>query len=197
MKLLIGFLIFFITTITIASDLKPKPMLLCNNKSVWGRVEKLILVDKNLEIDAKVDTGAAMASLSATDISFFKSDNKTWVQFAVYRPNTQEKIIFTKLLVRTIHILKRKEEGTNKNSRSQFAQNNYSIRPVIILPICIGNREKNIYVNLVDRRNFRYPMLLGREILKQFKVVVDVAQDHIVQSRCLQDKAISARSEIF
>lgn len=152
----------------------------CNGKSIFGNYENVVLLEKNLSIDAKLDTGAEMASLSAKNIVIFNRNHQTFIQFDVILPH--ETITFTKSLIGYVRILNRKENVEN-NFYSK-----YSVRPVIKMPLCIGNRQENIAVNLVDRSDFRYPMLLGKEVLMQWNAVVDVSQQHLTHPQCNSSK---------
>lgn len=148
-----------------------------DSKPVLGNVEKVILIEKNIELNAKLDTGATTASVSAKNIKIFKNNNKNWVQFTVYIPQTQKEITFTKPLLRFSHILKRQDENTL--SRKEFSN-----RPVVDFWICIGNQKENISVNLIDRTQFRYPMLLGSDAIKKLNILVDVSQQYRSKPNC-------------
>lgn len=51
------------------------------DKTVYGLNEYARLVDIDLEVAAKLDTGAKTASLSARDIKRFKRNGESWVRF--------------------------------------------------------------------------------------------------------------------
>lgn len=174
-----GFLlIFFVGYTSCFAAPQPAADISCDGKQIVGRIENVILADKNIPIEAKLDTGATMASLSAIDVSQFTADNKTWVKFTLYIPATQQKIIITKPLIRYTKILNRAEEN---ESNAGDGMNQYSIRPVISMPVIIGHQQANILVNLADRTHFHYPMLLGDDALKAFKVLIDVSQEHVTR----------------
>jgi hypothetical protein len=156
--------------------------IMCNGKQVLGKIEKVVLLDKNLLLDAKLDTGAAMASISATDIETFKRDNKDWVRFSVYSPTTHLKTTFVKPLIKYVHILKRKEENNKKMSLND---KQYGSRAVVPFLICIGDQKKIVNVNLIDRTQFLYPILLGSSTLNQFNVLVDVSQKYLTSPKCV------------
>src|SRR5438128_12374891 len=71
--------------------LKPFPTLLCllclpgvsaaAEKTVYGLNEYAKLAGIDLEVAAKLDTGAKTASLSARDIKRFKRNGESWVRF--------------------------------------------------------------------------------------------------------------------
>jgi hypothetical protein len=50
-------------------------------------------------------------------------------------------------------------------------------RPVILLGICLGYFYKEIEVNLVDRSDFNYPMLIGRSFMAD-SFIVDPSACH-------------------
>lgn len=142
----------------------------CNGKQILGHTANVILLDKNLTLLAKLDTGAEGSSLSATNIKTFQRENKTWIQFTLNFPNTNEKITFTKPVIDYVRILKRSDElATDRKSRRE-----YSTRPVVAIPIQLGKTKKIIFVNLIDRTQFENALLLGRDDLKSFNVVIDV-----------------------
>lgn len=167
-----------ISTITQAEN----NQLICGGKEVLGGVEKVTLLDKGVSLDAKLDTGAAMASLSASDIKTFNRDNKVWVSFTMYSPATQTKITFEKPLLRYVRILKRKEEASN--TQTGLSDKQFGVRPVVPFSVCISDQKKTIPVNLIDRTQFKYPMLLGSGTLKEFHVLVDVSQQYLTVPKC-------------
>lgn len=167
-KVLIScFILLLAVSTTALSDPQQSQITYCDGKIVLGRIAKITLVDKDLTLDAKLDTGATMAALTATNIKIFNRDGKLWVQFTVNLPSVNKKVAFTEAVVRYTHILKRNEENTSDK---------YAIRPVISLIVGIGSQRKPILISLTDRSFFRYPMLLGSDALKKFNIVVDVSR---------------------
>jgi hypothetical protein len=167
-----------------ATTLTPANLATCGGKQVAGRIET-VLVDSKFLLDAKLDTGATMTSLSASDIKKFTRVNKTWLRFTVMLPGKQTPLILIAPLLGYTHILNRQEEmdsastsNDNKNPR-QLSQ-----RPVIALPICLGKQQQTLLVNLTDRSHFQYPMLLGTNALKKFHVLVDVGSNHLMPMHC-------------
>jgi len=124
---------------------------------ILGWVEWVKLLDGELRLKAKLDTGAANSSLDATDIVRFRRDGARWVRFTVSDPESDQQIKLEKPLVRNVRIIR--HDG------------NHQRRPVIKMPICIGNRKQEVEVNLIDRSNFIYPMLLGRSALEGFALI--------------------------
>lgn len=148
----------------------------CSGKQVLGSIETVNLVDKNVNLEAKLDTGADMTSLSATHIRKFMQNNKAWVQFTVDIPSEHKSISFTEPFYGYTHILKRNEENKNQ----QVIQTGpTSKRIVVLMPICIGNQLQKILVNLTDRSHFQYPMLIGKNAMEKLHLIVDVSQQHL------------------
>lgn len=143
----------------------------CDGKQIWGNVEKVFLVEKNVALDAKLDTGAEMTSLSAQHITYFKQKDRTWVRFSL--TDGAKTFFFIKPLEKMTTILMRQEE-------SQINKKIRTYRPVIKMVIRIGSQQKAVLVNLTDRRYFHYPMLIGKEALKNFNVLVDVNRNYLV-----------------
>ena len=54
-----------------------------NEITMYGFVEKATLVDKNLILSAKLDTGAKSASLNAADITPIKVKGESYLRFVV------------------------------------------------------------------------------------------------------------------
>lgn len=165
LTLVLAFL-FLVSPMVFAED--------CNGMHVFGRIEEVMLTDKKMVMDAKLDTGAVMASLSATNIKIIKRDDKSWVQFSVQLSDNAEKVVFTEPLVRVIKILNRAGEKDSSEI--------YSTRPVISMAVCVGDQERVVEVNLADRSRFRYDLLLGMQTIKQFNALIDVSKRHLMKA---------------
>jgi hypothetical protein len=116
-----------------------------------GWIEKAVLYPSGIIFHAKLDTGAKTTSINALDPEFFQRDGKRWSKFKITNRNS-ETITIEAPVVR---------EATIKR---HFGKQ--QIRPVIMLDICIGNVRKTEEVNLVDRANLNYQLLIGRNFLK-------------------------------
>lgn len=136
------------------------------DKTVYGLNEYVSLDDLDLEVAAKLDTGAKTASLSARDIKRFKRDGETWVRFYLAIADAHEKAI-ERPLARISKIKRRAGDYDADSGKS------YTARPVIELNVCMGKTRHTIEVNLTDRSAFQYPLLIGSEALKRLDAVVD------------------------
>jgi len=144
---------------------------LAEDKRLYGLHEHALLVDFEQLLEAKLDTGAKTASLHAYDIERFRRDGKSWVRF--YLDETKEQLI-ERPLKRISRIKRRADDYDEEDERSSSA------RPVIKLSVCMGNRVRQIEVNLTDRSAFRYPLLIGSDALKQFSALIDPSLEHVV-----------------
>ena len=56
-------------------------------------------------------------------------------------------------------------------------------RPVIHLPLCVGGRWGRAEINLADRGDFEYEILIGREFLAN-RVLVDSSRTFMSSEEC-------------
>lgn len=143
-------------------------------KIVYGYVEKVTLVDKNLNLSAKLDTGAKSASLSAIHIEEVEQDNKTYLRYIV--PSKQGPVEFMSEYLGKVRIKVR--AGEHKDGKIEPLR-----RPVVLLRVQLGNIEKAIPVNLTNRKRFNYPLLLGRDAIIAFSGLVDPSLTFTQKSR--------------
>ncbi|MBY4678798.1 ATP-dependent zinc protease family protein [Marinobacterium arenosum] len=136
-----------------------------DNKQIFGAIELSRFPGLQLELPARIDTGARSSSLHATDIVEFERDGAPWVRFNIPLGDDDEDAqTFERPLKRTIKI---KRKGTNSQRR-----------PVVELKIQVGSVSQRLEVNLTDRSNFEYPVLIGRDFLHDL-VVVDISKRFI------------------
>ncbi|HDZ16113.1 MAG TPA: ATP-dependent zinc protease [Methylophaga aminisulfidivorans] len=151
-----------------APPLCPKPAVVSNNtgnKLVVGRTEWLWLEAVNRVYEARVDTGAATSSISALDITPFEKDGKNWVRFRLAPDDGDDSFEVEAPLVRYVKI---RQASTDTLDR----------RPVASLTVRLGTMTEVAEFTLNDRTQMTYPILLGREFLRDV-AVVDVAKDNI------------------
>lgn len=134
-------------------------------KTIYGYVEKATLVDKNVLLSAKMDTGAKSASLSAVNIQEVDKDGKRYLHFTV--PTKEGDVDFTAEYLGRVKIKVRAGEN-GKPAKPEPIK-----RPVVLVRIRIGDRTRDIPVNLANRKRFIYPLLLGRDAIKAFSGIID------------------------
>ena len=135
-------------------------------KTVYGLNEYARLLDLDLEVAAKLDTGAKTASLSARDIKRFKRNGESWVRFYLAIDSAHAHPI-ERPLARVSKIKRRAGDYDAENADP------YTHRPVIALKVCMGKTLRTIEVNLTDRSAFQFPLLIGADALKRFDAQVD------------------------
>lgn len=128
-----------------------------NVKDIFGWVESVAVGKQRVVMLAKLDTGATTSSLHATSIQRFRRQGRRFVRFTLSDGNGGVGPRLEQPLVRMVRI--KKHAG------------NYERRPVIKLPVCLGDSERIVEFSLVDRSNFDQPVLLGRSALSGFALV--------------------------
>lgn len=147
-----------------------------NEKTLYGYIEKATLVEKNLTLSAKLDTGAKSASLNAHHIKEIQKNGKPYLSFIV--PSKEGDIYFECVYVGEVKIKLRAGERRATRLLTQAIK-----RPVVLMHIKIENKEELVRVNLTNRNRFIYPLLLGREAIIAFNGVVDPHLKYIFSSR--------------
>lgn len=135
------------------------------NKIVVGRVEWLWIEAVNRVYEARIDTGATTSSISALDITPFEKDGKRWVRFRLSPDDTDDSYEIEAPLVRYVRIRQASAQELDR-------------RPVAALTVRLGKMTEVAEFTLTDRTQMSYPILLGREFLRDV-AVVDVAKRNI------------------
>jgi hypothetical protein len=133
--------------------------------AVIGAVENLTLVKEKLQFPARIDTGATTSSLSAVGIQPFERDGRRWVRFQVKDAATGQLVKLSRPLERMVQI---KRHGAPSAER-----------PVVKLQVSIGKVRADCEFSLVDRSDYTFPALIGRNFLNG-KAMVDVSREYIV-----------------
>jgi len=131
-------------------------------KIVVGEVEDVILLPWGVKLPARIDTGASLSSLDARDL-------KVRDGFAEF--NLSKKYGGMHLRLPIVDWLTiRSSEASEK-------------RPIVEVEVCIGSRRVHLRVNLNDRSTVRYPLLIGRNALKEY-FLVDCMQERCSPPSC-------------
>ncbi|MCF4995828.1 ATP-dependent zinc protease [Pseudomonas syringae] len=139
--------------------------------TLYGRYEYIALPEIGGEVlKAKMDTGALTASLSAKDIETFTRDGDDWVRFRLGTKDGGNKVYEHKV-ARISKIKSRSEEDDEEREATEVTK-----RPVVDLELCLGNVKRTVEVNLTDRSNFNYPLLIGAKALREFGAAVNPAR---------------------
>jgi len=116
-----------------------------------GWIESVRILPEGLDLEAKIDTGADNSSIGVMNWQGFIRNDKEWIRFKV-RSNTGQSQLFERPLKRYT-LIKRKSTQSLK-------------RPVVNMWLCIGRDKILAQVNLAQRKNFKYQMLIGRSLLR-------------------------------
>ena len=108
------------------------------------------MLPSEVELEAKLDSGAENSSLHVERQRFFRRDGKRWVRFTI-EGESGRRVALERRVVRSAAIKRH-------NGRSD-------IRPVVEMKICLGSVTRKVEVNLVDRSRFEYSILIGRSFL--------------------------------
>ncbi len=146
-------------------------MTLCayaSEKEIIGWFEKARIFPGGYKLSAKIDTGADHSSLNVTDLTLFRREGEDWVRFTVVDDKGQEQKLEKKL----VRLTKIKRHSAPRQER-----------PVVLMGICVGHHYREVEVNLVDRGQFKFPLLIGRSFLSG-AFIVDPSKSYAVEPTC-------------
>jgi hypothetical protein len=138
------------------------------DKPIVGWIEYVTILPENLKIKAKLDTGARNSSLNAVNIVEFERAGEKYVRFDLTNWKGRTETIEAKL----IRMAKIKQHDSAPEHR-----------PVIRIGICLERVYREVEVNLVNRSNFNYQMLIGRSFLKG-AFAVDPSKTFTIKTDC-------------
>ena len=142
---------------------------------ILGWLEWTWLESSGVKIKTKLDTGAKTSSIDATNIKPFERNGDAWVRFTVplsLRTEDTDRGQDLKLERRVIKIIKIKDHIRAPASRY-----------VVNMSICINGKMIDTPVSLANRKNFNYPLLLGRSALRE-NILVDSSLTFIASRSC-------------
>ena len=131
-------------------------------KIVLGGVEDVVLLPWRVKLPARIDTGAAKSSLDAREIKV----QDDMIEFKLSAKHGGLRIRLPIMGWRHI----RTPAGLER-------------RPVVELEICLGPKRFRTLVNLTDRSMVKYPLILGRNALRE-NYLVDVKRRRIHPPSC-------------
>lgn len=120
---------------------------------------------KLFSVEAKIDTGAYTSSIHCSDISLKKINNKDVLCFKLLDANHPE-------FAQHTHQFDDFDRKKIKNSFGEMEE-----RYIIKTAIKLGKKTIRTTLSLSDRENMRYPVLIGRRMLKG-KFLIDVNKIH-------------------
>lgn len=136
---------------------------------IVGWVERVRLLEPEVHMDAKLDTGAETSSLDVEIIKKFRDAGKRWIRFRLIDRETGEEHIIVRERLRTVAIVRHNGER--------------QLRPVVRMRICLSGKVLDAEVSLIDRSEFTYPLLLGRKSLESF-TLIDPGNTYLSEPVC-------------
>jgi hypothetical protein len=133
-------------------------------KTLIGAMEEVILLQTGTRLPARIDTGAAMTSLDVRNLTVV---NRT-AQFQL--PEQYGGVVISRPVIRHCSI-------RSANGRER--------RPIVEIELCVGSRRFRVQANLNDRSRMEYPLILGRDLLKQ-GFLVDCGREKTLSSDCAE-----------
>ena len=132
-----------------------------------GRVDKADFPELLLkDIDIKIDSGAYTSSIHCSNIEEITVDGDNLIKFTLLDPE---------------HPFYNNKEFTFKNYSSKTVKSSNGItetRFMIQTEIIIFNQSFPIYLTLSERKDMKYPILLGRKFLNK-KFIIDTAKKNL------------------
>lgn len=135
---------------------------------IIGWIEHVSIHPQKLVMTAKIDTGADNSSVHAEDIQISEKNGLKVVTFTLRNKQGQSRQL-EKPLLRYVLI---KRKGADPLQR-----------PVVEIDLCLGNSIRTAQVNLSNRENFKYSMLIGRSYLQQ-AYLVDSSRTYTARLTC-------------
>jgi hypothetical protein len=136
-------------------------------KTTVGEVEDVVLLPWGVKLPARIDTGAGKSCLDARDIRV----DGGMVEFRL-----PEQYGGTRLRLP----LKGRHNVRSAHGRTK--------RAIVEIEICIGSRRFLTTVNLTDRSQMEYPLLIGINVLVN-DFLVDVSKSRLLPPNCLEGTA--------
>jgi len=127
-----------------------------------GVVEEVILLPWGIRLPARIDTGAAHSSLDARGLTI--KDNIA--EFKLPKKYGGLQLRLPIIDWQTIRSAESKER-----------------RPVVEVELCVGPKQLRARINLNDRSKVKYPLIIGRNILRG-NFVVDCLESSCAPPRC-------------
>jgi hypothetical protein len=133
-------------------------------KITIGEVEEVILLPWGVRLPARIDTGAATSSLDARGL-------KVKNNVAEFKLAKQYGGLELHLPVKEWQHIR----GADFKER----------RPVVEITLCVGQKLLRSRVTLNDRSTVKYPLIIGRNVLKDH-FIVDCMRSNCLPPSCLE-----------
>ncbi|WP_237742285.1 ATP-dependent zinc protease [Gayadomonas joobiniege] len=143
-----------------------KPSYEVDGKVILGMAEWVYFPELDRHFKARVDSGATTSSISAKNIQKFERDGDNWVRFDMIHTDTGLEETLEAPVVRKVRIRQASADETER-------------RLVVELNLYLGKQLKQkAEFTLADRSEMNFPVLLGREFLRDVSLI-DVGQSYL------------------
>jgi len=142
-----------------------------------GWLQSIRLQPHGVRVTAKLDTGAKSSAIHAVEVERFERNGVKRVRFSLYKNHAEQsgtKLTYDLPVAGTVRI----KRGFGKPVDE---------RVIVRLSFCIDGEVMDGRFSLVNRANRNYPVLLGREFLKDH-FVVNAAKTFVFPYGCPSDK---------
>jgi hypothetical protein len=130
------------------------------HKKIIGRLEYVNIPDFHLSnIEAKIDTGAYNGAIHVSMITEFEREGKTFIRFILLDENHPE---FHGKAFETDEFEERRVKSSNGEIQHRYA---------VPVTIQLKGLELKTKLSLSNRKDLRYPILLGRKIIKKHFII--------------------------
>lgn len=143
-----------------------------SQQTVAGYLERVALTEHDLVLKARLDTGATLSSLNALNLERFEREGEEWVRFNVRDPKDEQDLLTL-------------EHPVKRNIRVVQHSGKHQRRPVIELTLCVGQHQRRADVSLVDRSQFTYQLLVGRNHMRD-ALLVDPGKRYLLEPECAE-----------
>ena len=131
-----------------------------NKQIIFGGLEEVYVPRLNARLVAKIDTGAYSGALHVIEVHMETVDGENWL---VYQPLDKSREII------------RTQEFTRRKVRSTVGET--EVRYLIPLDLVIGGQTYHTSISLSDRTSMTFPVILGRQLLSENNIIVDVTRN--------------------
>ena len=131
------------------------------SKEILGEIDKFNLPLFNLNnIEARIDTGAKTSSIHATKIEIIENKYVKFLVLGKYQ------------FLEPVYKIQEVKSSNGQKSKRVFIKNK----------IEIFDKDYEIILSLNDRKNMKFPLLIGRELLEK-GFIVDVSKQNLSFSK--------------
>ena len=137
------------------------------SKTILGRVESVSFPELGIEsIEAKIDTGAYSTAIHASEIWLEKENDLEVLNFKLLDASHPE---FKDEVFKSSNFKRKNRRSSNGRLEKRF---------ILKTKIILGGKKRVTYISLTDRSKMRYPVLIGRKVLKN-GFLVDVSKKNL------------------